>query len=260
MVAFRPHLTIKDFLGHMLIPPNCPFLLYSVISSYSLHISKPSFPRECSLLFAYGGAGQNATGWTRIQAEPYTQGYETVEGRRTSRILKLNSRLLNIRQPTVYMDTKRRIKNMKRVETLIDQMKRCNASMLSYLHPDRPHSIVDELHAILRFRRTSNRSQVVAQERFVRGHDSLARMDALKNTTINDGSMLVRIQTPELEAFEREWYRVYMTGSDRDQPAFGIAYANMFGNRPSHLCGNSIWVIPHKGLKDRKMLGHVSFS
>lgn len=57
-----------------------------------------------------------------------------------------------------------------------------------------------------------------------------------ESTVVNDGSFVIRIQSPELVRFEKEWYRTYSSDSDRDQPAFSIAYAEMYGEREPRMC------------------------
>lgn len=236
-------------------------MLYSVIASSTQFINSPSFPKNCSWLFVYGKSRQSP-GWTRIQAELMTPDYLTdaMGGRRKSRILKINSHLLNISRPTVYIDTKRRIMNMDRVRDIIDAMKKCNASMLSFIHPDRPHHLIRELDEIITLKRTSNENEIRHQTGMVRGDPHLSSLDARGATTVNDGSMIVRIASPTLRAFERKWYRVYTTGGDRDQPAFSIAHARMFGDRASNMCGNVIWTIPHEGIRSLKVDGHDTFT
>ena len=242
------------------LPKTCPFVLYSIIASSGQRISAPNFPEKCSWLFVYG-VSEPSIGWTRIQAEPYTPEYQrAMKGRRLSRIFKINSHLLNISKPTVYIDTKRKIKNIDRVVPILKAMKKCNASMFSFLHPNRPHDLIQEFHAILTSDRTSNSSEVKLQERYVRDDSFISGLDAHKKTTVNDGSMIIRMASPALTAFEREWYHAYITGGDRDQPAFAIAHARMFGERKSDLCGNAIWTIPHQGIKALSIDGHDAFT
>ena len=69
-----------------------------------------------------------------------------------------------------------------------------------------------------------------------------------KRIIINDGSFIIRIPSPAIVRFEQEWRRVYDKGSDRDQPAFAIAYANLYGDRDPRKCGSDIWVIPRAGM------------
>ena len=70
----------------------------------------------------------------------------------------------------------------------------------------------------------------------------------LRLNAVNDGSLIIRIPSPALVRFEREWRRIYDKGSDRDQPAFAIAYANLYGDRDPSKCGSDIWVIPRAGM------------
>ena len=111
--------------------------------------------------------------------------------------------------------------------------------------PVRSHELISELHAIIKYRRTSNASEVKLQEKYILNDSFLNDLDARHKTTVNDGSMIIRIVSPALTAFEKEWYRAYTMRSDRDQPAFSIAHARMFGERKSDLCGNTIWTISH---------------
>ena len=242
------------------LPANCPFLLYSVIASKGQPISPPNFPMNCSWLFVYGES-RPSPGWTRVRADHLTPEYtKDLRGdRRTSRVLKINSHLLNVSAPVVYIDTKHKVGNLANVYYIIKAMRECNASMLSFLHPSRPHDVVLELKAIVKKRRTSNASEIRRQESNVRNDPLLSRLDATRATTVNDGSMIVRIASPELEAFEREWYRTYNAGGDRDQPAFAIAHAKTFGDLRSDLCGNAVWTVPHKGIQSRHIDGHNRF-
>lgn len=157
------------------------------------------------------------------------------------------------------MDTKRKIRNLNNVHYIVEAMRKCNASMLSFLHPKRPHDLVLELKAIVYLKRTSNASEIEQQERSVQNDPLLSDLDASRKTTVNDGSMIVRIASPKLEAFEREWYRAYTSGGDRDQPAFAIAHARMFGDLRSDLCGNSVWTVPYSGIKSRHIDAHRTF-
>ena len=70
-----------------------------------------------------------------------------------------------------------------------------------------------------------------------------------KRIIINDGSFIIRIPSPAIVRFEREWRRMYEKGSDRDQPAFAIAFANLYGTSDPRKCGSDIWVIPRAGIR-----------
>ena len=211
----------------------------------------PNFERSCSFLFAYGDAALKEADWTRIQAEAYTPTRHLgrkVKDRRLSRVLKLNSPLLNVSIPTVYVDTKRPIKNIGLLTNVIERMRRCNASLLTYENYLRPHDLLDELARIRYYKRTGSMKELDQQETFIRTSPSLLNMVRKQRITINDGSFIIRIPSPAIVRFEREWRRVYDKGSDRDQPAFAISYANLYGDRDPRKCGSDIWVIPREGM------------
>ena len=88
------------------------------------------------------------------------------------------------------------------------------------------------------------------QEKVIRRSPIFARMGMgrKKRTALNDGSFIIRIPSPAIVRFEREWRRMYDKGSDRDQPAFAIAYANLYGTSDPSKCGSDIWVIPRAGM------------
>jgi hypothetical protein len=222
----------------------------------------PNFERSCSFLFAYGDAALKEADWTRIQAEAYTPSHtgHEAKGRRLSRVLKLNSQLLNVSIPTVHVDTKRPIKHIGQLTDVIERMRRCNASLLTYAHPLFAQEILHELAAIRYFKRTDDMKGLEEQEKVIRRSPIFARMGMgrKKRTALNDGSFIIRIPSPATLRFEREWRRVYEKGSDRDQPAFAIAYANLYGDRDPRECGNDIWVIPNAGIHD--IPGHDFFS
>ena len=244
-----------------LAPSHCAFVMYTVISAQQRFVAPPpqDLPSGCALLFAYGSAAPAASRWTRVQAEPYTPSYaRALRGRRLSRVFKIGSHLLNETRPLVYVDSKRAIKNAQAMQHVFERMRECGASFFSFLHPQRAHALLDEIKAIRRYRRSENYETLAEQEKWIQNNAALATSDLRRRTVVNDGSLLFRLPGDASRRFEVEWQRVYDAGSDRDQPAFAIAYHALFGERDPRTCGNAVWLVEYGGNRDLRY-GHTSF-
>lgn len=220
----------------------------------------PFADRGCALLFAYGDSVVNVTSWTRLQAEPFTPKSDLkLHGRALSRVLKLKSHLLGADKPLVYVDSKRTVRNAAGMARVLHEMERCNASMFTYMHPERPHSLLGEFDAIRRLRRTSNFTALQEQRDFVFHDAGLYTSDRAGKTFVNDGSLIFRLAGSDTRRFEEAWWRTYIHGSDRDQPAFAIAYHTMY-NTTTPACGQRLWMVAHDGNQSAGMpFGHSNF-
>ena len=240
---------------------DCSFVVYTVVSAPQRVAPPPKgFDRGCALLFAYGDSVVNVTSWTRLQAEPFTPKSDLkLHGRALSRVLKLKSHLLGADKPLVYVDSKRTVRNAAGMARVLHEMERCNASMFTYMHPKRPHSLLGEFDAIRRLRRTSNFTALQEQRDFVLHDAGLYTSDRAGKTFVNDGSLIFRRAGSDTRRFEEAWWRTYIHGSDRDQPAFAIAYHTMY-NTTTPACGQRLWMVAYDGNQSAGMpFSHSDF-
>lgn len=248
----------------------CAFLVYSVITGSQRRVASPAdISADCALLFVSGTVAKNhttAAGWTLVDADAFLGPRGALGAapdsnpRRASRVLKIQSHLLHTTVPTLYIDTKKGIRSMRPVRVLIQQMRACGASMLTYRHELRATSLLQEYTAIIKAHRSYNLTEVRQDASRVRDSAALSALEEQGRFVVNDGSFLLRIMTPALAAFERRWFDVYMSSCDRDQPAFALAYAAWSnGTQPSFGCGGLVWLPPHRGDRSTRMLGHDTF-
>jgi hypothetical protein len=153
--------------------------------------------------------------------------------------------LLNETRPLVFADSKFRLRtDAAGLREAFAKMRACNVSFLAYLHPQRPHALWKEFQAIRTSGRTTNKAALLRQERQARLDEGLRASDKQGKTVVIHGALILRLPGAGTREVEDAWWRAYVDGSDRDQPAFTMAYHGLFGGRNASVCGNGpVWAV-----------------
>ena len=187
------------------------------------------------------GAGQHqrllghaAHRWTHVRV-PAPPGEAHGWVRRHSRVPKILSHAFFGATPTVYVDAKRDTPGSQHAaEGLVESaLARCDASLAAFSHPRFHQSgglepceaepTLAEFDAI-QPHQTWRLDEVRAQAAAFRADASYLLAEQLGRNRMIDGSIIIRRGTRWLAAFEVEWFRAYLRGADRDQPAFAFAF------------------------------------
>jgi hypothetical protein len=181
-------------------------------------------PANTSLL------GHAAHRWTHVRV-PAPPGDAHGWVRRHSRVPKILSHAFFGATPTVYVDAKRAWPGPQHsVEGLVESaLARCNASLAAFSHPRfhlepcETEPTLAEFDAI-QPHQTWRLDELQAQAAAYRADASYLVAEQLGRNRMIDGSIIIRRGTRWLAAFEVEWFRAYLRGADRDQPAFAFAF------------------------------------
>ena len=135
--------------------------------------------------------------------------------------------------PTVYVDAKRDTPGLAAEGLVESALARCDASLAAFSHPRFHQSgglepceaepTLAEFDAI-QPHQTWRLDEVRAQAAAFRADASYLLAEQLGRNRMIDGSIIIRRGTRWLAAFEVEWFRQYLRGADRDQPAFAFAF------------------------------------
>ena len=181
-------------------------------------------PANTSLL------GHAAHWWTHVRV-PSPPGEARGWVRRHSRVPKILSHAFFGATPTVYVDAKRNWPGPQHsAEGLVESaLTRCNASLAAFSHPRfhlepcEAEPTLAEFDAI-QPHQTWRLDELQAQAAAYRADASYLLAEQLGRNRMIDGSIIIRRGTRWLAAFEVEWFRQYLRGADRDQPAFAFAF------------------------------------
>ena len=216
---------------------HCAVAVYTVAvgSKDAVTLAAPPEGVEKRCLFLLVPANTSLLGhashrWTHVRV-PAPPGEAHGWVRRHSRVPKILSHAFFGATPTIYVDAKRGWPGPQHsAEGLVESaLARCNASLAAFSHPRfhlepcEAEPTLAEFDAI-QPHQTWRLDEVRAQAAAFRADASYLLAEQLGRNRMIDGSIIIRRGTRWLAAFEVEWFRAYIRGADRDQPAFAFAF------------------------------------